>query len=159
MCTIRSSVAVLLLLALIGCEEMVTKPDEVVEPKQVEVQVVSTGEVSTGSDVIILNVRGIKVDGTFAHVNYRIPAITQSVVDDGYVLAFVDLSTEGKTWWPLPRMETIASGEVGMIDYAYSVGWLSIQFDGSTPGMTAGMAMLYDGRYRMKVIVYAGIDE
>jgi len=74
------------------------------------------------------------INGTVASVQYDVPALTQSVVDDGAVLLFF---RDQGTWTAMPYTFGVESPDLPAVDYTvalgfgYEVGFLEVFYESS----------------------------
>ena len=94
-------------------------------------------------------------DDDFASVDYDLDQITENVVNNGFVHAYVDLSDNAESWFPLPQVYGFESGAIAVVDFGYSTGRLALFFTSHHAGALLGTVRLYEGRYKLKLIIGA----
>jgi hypothetical protein len=93
------------------------------------------------------------INGTVASVQYEVPDLTASVVDDGAVLMFF---RDQGTWTAMPYTFGVESQDLPAVDYTislgfgYEVGFLEVFYEASTEAVNLGQ--LPDREMKLVVI-------
>lgn len=141
---VKVKCALLSLIVMTACEQMVEKPDA---PKVVD-----------GSTIVrVFDIDDLTIDDTIAYQNFEVPEITESVIESGYVLAFVCIAG-CEAWVPLPEIYMLNTGQQSVVTFLVKEDWVSLQIMSQSLGMLRGTTMAYEGRYRLKVVVGQGVS-
>ena len=96
---------------------------------------------------------GFSTDREIATAVYRMPEITQEVVDGGIVTVHWDLG-EGRAWWSLPYVFQFNDLTTSVVSYIYSLGSIGLQVTSAGAVATVGVI---DG-FRVRVVIVPPAD-
>lgn len=106
-----------------------------------------------GWTIKVIEVRIEKVDVSddflFAAWNHY----TDEIKADSIVSAYVDLSSGGEKWFPLPFSYPTGNGSVGYVNFGYTTGIFSLQFDATTRDSLVAITRLYQYRYVLRIVI------
>ena len=106
-----------------------------------------------GWTINVIEVRIEKVDVSddflFAGWNYY----TDEIKDNSIVSAYVDLSSGGEKWFPLPFAYPMGNGSIGYVNFGYTTGIFSLQFDANARDTLIALTRLYQYRYILRIVI------
>lgn len=111
---VRTTLTLVLLLALAGCRIETVGPEGPPGPPG------PPGNANVFSLTFTFSMDDAVINDNVASVQYEVPAITRSVVEDGAVLLFF---REQGTWTAMPYTFAVESEEVPAVDYTISMGF------------------------------------
>ena len=100
---------------------------------------------------------GFSTDRKIATAVYRMPEITQGVVDGGIVTAYWDLGDSRGAWWSLPHVFQFNDLTTAVVSYIYSPRSIGLQVTSIDPTSTGATVGVIDG-FRVRVVIVPPAD-